>query len=128
MHILLREGDVIRGADDFLDPTGRRWLPVPEEWSYKYREVRQAGQPAGGVHTYRRKLTGWEAVKHALETEVLGNDKEGRETTSWAWGCGKCETGAVRQDRDWQCPECGAFNTEDIPARKVEVILKIMEE
>ena len=116
MHILIAGDEPLREGDEEL-VCGLSWRRLAG-----FRLLRRPGNPV------RRKLTGWEAVKYALKSEVLGNDREGCETTSWAWSCDKCGTGAVRADKDWACPGCGEFVTEYIPARKAEVILSIIEE
>ena len=85
----------------------------------------------------RRELKGWEAVLYALETEVLGNDKEGCETTELFWDC-ECNPedrvdAEMRYDhihpKDHRfCPHCRADRAECADSRKAEVIMKIIME
>lgn len=122
MWVLLNADDIIQAGDEFWREKAGMWEPMsPHTWDFGGR-VKEEHPPM------RRKLTGWAAVRHALKAEVLGNNKEGCETTSWAWACDKCETGAVRLDKFHECPGCGEFSDKYWHARKAEVILSIIEE
>lgn len=120
MWILLEEGDEIHSGDEWLScHAGWSALPATYVGHVKRGDV------------FRRKLTGWAAVTHALKAEVLGNDKEGCETTPRFWSC-KCAMGHVHESREPadadQCPRCLAINIASADARKAEVILEIIEE
>lgn len=122
MYVFLGEGDVIREGDEVEAGGGNGY-----SWGDAAR-MRLAGQRVGTDLIVRRKLTGWEAVKHALKAEVLGNGKEGCETTEFFWDC-ECESDyIVAKGRVLQCGLCGCDESDQPDSRKAEVILKIMEE
>jgi len=77
----------------------------------------------------RRNVTGWEAVKYALKQEVIGNGKEGEETTEDYWDC-ECEDDRVHSKTEiGLCLRgCRAAEEGSPQSRKAEVILKIIGE
>ena len=120
MWILLPKGTVPQAGDEFLTGIGFEgqpcWKPV------------DSGMWISSDAALRRELTGWEAVKHALKAEVLGNDKEGCETIPWMWEC-ECDKNFLHVYSEFpRCNKCGAWDSDQPNARKAEVILKIMEE
>lgn len=122
MYVFLEEGDVIREGDEVEAGGGNGY-----SWGDAAR-MRLVGQRVGTGLIARRKLTGWEAVKHALKAEVLGNGKEGCETIPWMWEC-ECDKDFLHVYSEFpKCNKCGAWDSDQPDARKAEVILKIMEE
>lgn len=125
MYVFLGEGDVIREGDEVEAGGGNGY-----SWGDAAR-MRLIGQRVGTDLIARRKLTGWEAVKHALKAEVLGSGKEGCETTRLFWDC-ECEHKYIQQAggylEEGLCPQCGARQSDQPNARKAEVILEIIEE
>lgn len=123
MWVRLGKGDVTRKGDYFLSAQkaygGRPYICV---------------DASGGGHTitrkgefYLRELKGWEAVEFALRQEVLGNDKEGCETTNIGWDC-ECAEDHMRSSELESCPRCGTHRDEQPDSRKAEVILKLIGE
>ena len=116
MYILITGDEPLREGDEEL-VCGLSWQRLAG-----FRLLRRPGNPV------RRKLTGWEAVKHALKAEVLGNDREGCETIPWMWEC-ECDKNFLHVYSEFpKCNKCGAWDSDQPDARKAEVILKIIEE
>lgn len=131
MYILLKAGDIIREGDEMQESIV---IKKSEVYGHKVDlwwtaiDPRFIGSLADKKALYRRNLTGWEAVKYALETEVLGNDKEGCETIPWMWEC-DCKDEFLHVCSEFgRCSKCGASDVHSPDARKADVILKIMEE
>ena len=114
MHILIAGDEPLREGDEEL-VCGLSWQRLAG-----FRLLRRPG------NLVRRKLTGWDAVKSALKSEVLGNDREGCETASLAWDC-ECREDYIHS-ADSYCPRCDTGADTQPDARKAEVILSIIEE
>lgn len=116
MHVLITGDEPLREGDEEL-VCGLSWRRLAG-----FRLLRRPSNPV------RRKLTGWEAVKYALKSEVLGNDREGREIVPWMWKC-KCDKDSLHVYSEFpRCGKCGAKDRMQPNARKAEVILSIIEE
>lgn len=139
MKILLGIGDVIREGDERFIIVDRPFGPDLRKW--RLVESNEIGRRIlTDEFIARRELKGWEAVEHALRTEVLGNDKEGCETTSRFWDC-ECPVDRgvtvlddpahldfIHESSEELCEKCGS-NVDDQPqSRKAEVILMIINE
>lgn len=124
MWILLGPEDTIQPGDQVAEgDLGHAfdWFPVSDADTWN---------PVGGLvgeRIVRRQVTGWQAVKHAIETEVLGTDL-GCETTDEFWDC-ECEKDYIHSHAELDiCPRCAALKDDQPDSRKAEVILKIIDE
>lgn len=136
MWILLKDGDVIREGDEQLvRVVGRKGDTLGYRFVRLHAQHYSVGKPTPSQPTgdpydsyFRRELKGWEAVRYALEQEVLGNDVEGCETTPWFWDC-ECEKHYIHSHKDaGYCDKCHVRFEEQPDSRKAEVVLKIIEE
>jgi hypothetical protein len=79
MWILLKEGDVVRETDEYWRDKTAMWMPAG---AYPMVGTRVLGEPHDAF-PMRRNVTGWEAVRYAIEREVPGNGKERGCCGSW---------------------------------------------
>lgn len=124
MWILLEPNAEWAVGDEILETSGF-WVPIRDENTLMVLRVIKHGSVS-----VRRRLTGWEAVKHAIRTEIWGNNKEGCETTSYFWDC-ECEGDPLHlKDREGysSCPRCHCHQDSQPDSRKADVLLKIIEE
>lgn len=118
--LLCDEDEAKEGDERHYENDG--WIPISKESA---KLLNRLGFSEGSI---RRELKGWEAVEYALRQEVLGNDKEGCETTEDYWDC-ECNDDYIRTADELDiCLRCGAARSGQPDSHKAEVILKIINE
>lgn len=119
MWILVTQGPLQPGDEERVCDV---WQPMPG-W--------RLARDLNNVGPVRRKVTSWDAVTHAIKTELIGKDKEGCVTTEHFWDC-ECDEDYIHSSlpATWEgkCDKCGATEYSQPDSRLAEAMLKMIEE